>query len=1006
MDPEMSPSTAARPVVFISYSHDSPEHEARVADLARKLAAQGLDCRIDQFQEAPPEGWPRWMVNQIMEAQFVLVVATETYCRRFEGKEGLGANWEGVIITQQLYEAATVNTRFVPVVFRREDAAHIPIVLRPSQYYDLSSEPAWRKLCERLGRSPAAHPLPAPPPVPGAFCVPYGRNPFFTGRQEALDRLRGGFDSGLSVQAVTGPGGIGKTELAVEFAFREREHYRAVLWAGAGTRDALVSGYAAIAGALDLPEKAAPEQGLIAAAAARWLERNSGWLLVLDHLAAPAAARDFLPRNPKGHILLTSRNPSLEELGVWEPIVLEALKPEDAIELLRRRARRVEFPAAEAEAARRLAMELECVPLALEQAAAYVRKLDTSFEDYLASYGVRGSRLLEGAIPERYARPASEAWTPNFSEIERTAPAAADLLRFSAFLSAEKIPLELPARGAPELGPAVREALARVASDPVALDEMLEPLAEFSLIRRDRATRTYNVQRLVQDAVLRSLPPEAERLWVERAVRALNRAFPVPDFPMWPYCERLLAHARACAAHVERLGLESPEAAQLLNQTALYLFHRARYSEFEPLQRRALEMWESCLGPDHPAVGMACVNLGSFYCAMGRLPQAEEFLLRAKAIADRSPGPDQALAENNLALLYFTEGRYSDAEPLFRRALESMEAALGAWDEHLALPLNNLGEICRVAGRYGEARPLYQRALEIWGRTRGESSPDAATVVNNLGLLERNQGHDAEAERLLKDALSRVDAAVGDRHPLSAKILNNLGDLYRAQQRFEEAEQALKRALGILEAAFGSEHADAGRTLGNLGLVYLMQDKLAVAEAILTTALEITEKALGPDHPDTAAAASNLGELYRRQRKPRQARPLLERALQITTAVKGAGHPDLILPLNNLALTYMAENAFTEAGRLFTRALVIADACFGADHPNAVPPLLNLATLRILDHQRLEAREFFREALGADNPRIDDWARKYAGQFERLQASAGELEAEWARQQASGTAGD
>ena len=132
------------PKVFISYSHDSQEHKGQVLEFSNRLRADGIDCNIDQYQISPPEGWPRWMNNQIEEANFVLVICTETYGRRFKGKgepeNGLGVKWEGAMISQEIYEAESKNTSFIPVIFSSGDSVHIPIVLRSATYYNLNTE--------------------------------------------------------------------------------------------------------------------------------------------------------------------------------------------------------------------------------------------------------------------------------------------------------------------------------------------------------------------------------------------------------------------------------------------------------------------------------------------------------------------------------------------------------------------------------------------------------------------------------------------------------------------------------------------------------------------------------------------------------------------------------------------------------------------------------------------------------------------------------------------------
>jgi hypothetical protein len=146
------------PKVFISYSHDSPEHAGRVLGLSDRLRQDGIDCHIDQYEVSPPEGWPRWMVNKVEWADFVLVVCTETYQQRFKGKapagQGKGVKWEGSILTQELYDAEAQNTRFIPVVFSSPDTDHIPIVLRGQTPYNVSNDKGYEELYRHLTNQP------------------------------------------------------------------------------------------------------------------------------------------------------------------------------------------------------------------------------------------------------------------------------------------------------------------------------------------------------------------------------------------------------------------------------------------------------------------------------------------------------------------------------------------------------------------------------------------------------------------------------------------------------------------------------------------------------------------------------------------------------------------------------------------------------------------------------------------------------------------------------------
>jgi hypothetical protein len=152
------PEPDSAPKVLVSYSHDSPEHMARVLALSDRLRAEGVESQVDQYETSPPEGWPRWTLNQIEWADFVLVVCTATYNRRFRGLEekgkGRGVTWEGVILTQDLYDAAAHNTKFIPVVFDEEDAAHIPLMLRGATFYVLGAGEGYEALYRHLTNQP------------------------------------------------------------------------------------------------------------------------------------------------------------------------------------------------------------------------------------------------------------------------------------------------------------------------------------------------------------------------------------------------------------------------------------------------------------------------------------------------------------------------------------------------------------------------------------------------------------------------------------------------------------------------------------------------------------------------------------------------------------------------------------------------------------------------------------------------------------------------------------
>ena len=389
------------------------------------------------------------------------------------------------------------------------------------------------------------------------WIVPYPRNPAFTGRKDILADLRKRLTKRgrtALAQAISGLGGIGKTQTAVEYAYRYRDKYQAVLWLNAESPLALKAGCGELARRMQLPH---PEDDLDQAVLALkgWLETHTGWLLVLDNADDPAMLEPFLPDAGHGHILLTSRAQDFQDLGILDPVELPKLPIEDATAFLLHRCGRQEAEAEERDAARELARELDGLPLALEQAAAYiVDETKATFRRYLEGYRRRGLELAPSTRPGPGGYPESvvSTWAANFDAVQEESQAAADVLRFSAFLAPDAIPFELLTRGAPQLGPPVQEAFAEANGDPLLVHDLLRPLGRFSLIRIDGHGETYSIHRLVQEVLKAAMDDTTRRLWAERAVRAVNQAFPPVEYDNWPLCDRLLPHALAVASWIER----------------------------------------------------------------------------------------------------------------------------------------------------------------------------------------------------------------------------------------------------------------------------------------------------------------------------------------------------------------------------------------------------------------------------------------------------------------------
>ncbi len=437
--------------------------------------------------------------------------------------------------------------------------------------------------------------------------IPYHRNHFFTGREAILEQLHDHFSRAATAAltqppAITGLGGIGKTQIAIEYVYRHSEEYQYVLWVNATEPVTLTEGFVQIARVLQLPIKEEQDQNLVVEAVKQWLANHGGWLLILDNADDLNLASEFLPPVGKGHILLTTRDAATGSLANFE---VDKMEKRESMELLLRRAKILTAHAplsqaseADQTTASTIVEEMDGLPLAIDQAGAYIEETHCSLSAYLKAYQKRRNELLRqrGRVnkdhPEDHPGSVATTWSLNFEQVEQQRPIAADLLRFLAFLAPEAIPEELIVNGAAELG----EQLEPIAADETLLDEAIGTLRRFSLVQRNSEKHTLFIHRLVQAVLKASMTDEIRRQWSERTVRAVNDAFPEVEVESWPQCERFLPHALVCAALIDEYTLALPEAARLLNETGYYLVDHAQYEQAKPLLERALAIREQVLG--------------------------------------------------------------------------------------------------------------------------------------------------------------------------------------------------------------------------------------------------------------------------------------------------------------------------------------------------------------------------------------------------------------------------
>ncbi|HET8840557.1 MAG TPA: FxSxx-COOH system tetratricopeptide repeat protein [Ktedonobacteraceae bacterium] len=704
--------------------------------------------------------------------------------------------------------------------------------------------------------------------------IPHPRNPHFTGREELLAHLQRRLVPQMQAQqrgilrlALTGLGGIGKTQVAVEYAYRAQEQgcYSHIFWINAANEEDILASFVSLAELLPgVSGGGEHDQRKLMAIVKRWLEECSQpWLLIVDNADELSLVQPFLPQRG-GSLLLTTRAHAAGSLA--ETLEVEAMGLVEGMQLLLQRAQQREVSEEERNEAMNVVIALDHFPLALDQAGAYLEETGCRFVDYLQLYQLHRRELLARRGKQASSYPASVAttWSLSFCKIEQASPAAAELLRLCAFLAPDALPEEVLTEGAAHW-PAL---LAEKVVNPLAFNELLEVLLAFSLVKRLTDQRALSVHRLVQAVQRDAMAVKEQRQWAERAVCALNTVFPAnPRFnpASWPQCRRYLGQVQACDALIQEYQLSFPEAAALLERAARYLWEQASYALARPLYRRALQIRELQDGPEHPLVASVLTGLANLHWKQGEYVEAEQLYQRALRILEQQGEQEQvemASILNGLANLYRDQGRYEASEQLYQQAARMLEQQFGSEHPQVAAVLNNLAIIAKTRGKYEESERLYQQALAVLERQSGSEHPLLVSTITGLANLSTKQGKHAEAEQLYQRAVRMLEQQFGSEYPGLAHPLGGLARLYTKQERYAEAEACCQRGLRLWEKKFGAEHPDLTFPLYDLAELYVKQSRYMEAEPLYQRALHICMQQLEPGHPRTAGIRERLNALF------------------------------------------------------------------------------------------------------------------------------------------------
>jgi tetratricopeptide (TPR) repeat protein len=800
------------------------------------------------------------------------------------------------------------------------------------------------------------------------------RNKNFTGRSDLLEHLRAGVANDVTAvvpHALHGLGGVGKTQVAIEYAYRYRSEYDLVWWIPADQPVLVRSSLAALAPHLGLPPATATGIEDAATAVLDALRRGEPferWLLIFDNADQPEDINDIIPRGP-GHSLITSRNHRWQ--SVVDTVPVNVFTRAESVAFLNKR---VPNAIVESEAVQ-LAQELGDLPLALEQAGALQAETGMSVEEYLRLLKEQASELLAESKPSEYPVSMTAAWKLSVSKLSEQLPEAVELLRCCAFFGAEPIPRDVFRRAAFATRPQLGELLA----DPILLTRAIRELGRFALARIDNVARSIQVHRLIQ-ALLRDELSEAEKDLFRHDVHLLL-ASGGPKNPdddsRWPRYAELVAHVGPSGLS----GSTDQGARRFALDIARYLYLSGDRQSSRALLESLVEQWKRDSGPDDPDVLDAQRHLGNALRELGELRAAYDLtgatLRRAQQVlgqrhqislvlmnafgADlRARGDFAAALEldtqsrqlheevfgpsdprtlrtmNSLALDYGLNSDYRTARTLHQRTfVEQSEATTGVSKSDVLASWNGLARVVRLCGDYAEARYLNDDAYDFGRQELGAEHFWTLRAGRDLSIALRRVGAREEALELAREMLDRCSRLFGDGHPDTLAAGISVINALRTLDVIDDAYSLAVDIVGRYPKTFGADHPYYHGCSDNVALLLRMRGETEEARSLDQAALSGLESRLGRDHHYPLAVAMNLASNLAALGDIPGACALGSDTVTRLRTVMGPDHPLTLGCAANLATDLRAAGSAEEADALSADTLSRYARTLGADHRDA-----------------------------------------------------------------------
>ena len=406
---------------------------------------------------------------------------------------------------------------------------------------------------------------------------------------------------------------------------------------------------------------------------------------------------------------------------------------------------------------------------------------------------------------------------------------------------------------------------------------------------------------------------------------------------MGQFPEALTYQQKAISIVEQVLGKNHPDLATCYNNLSVIYQDMGQFPEALTYQQKAIAIREQVLAQNHPDLATSYSNLSIIYQAIGQLPEALTYQQKAIAIREKilEPNhPDLAISYNNLSTIYQAMGQLPEALAYQQKAKSILEKVLSKNHPNLAASYNNLSMIYQAMGQLPEALAYQQKAISIREKVLGNNHPNLATSYNNLSTIYQDMGQLPESLSYQQKAIAIREQVLGNNHPDLATAYNNLSIIYQAMGQLPESLSYQQKAIAIREQVLGENHPNLATSYNNLSTLYYAMGRLPEALTYQQKVIAIKEQVLGENHPALATSYNNLSGIYRAMGQLPEALSYQQKAFTIQEEVLDKNHPSLTIAYGNIAFLYYKMNNIPQAKAYIARAIAIMQHNFPNGHPN------------------------------------------------------------------------